>query len=107
MVKSEKYAAARVWFALACAASREHVAVADRALKRYGEHGPMISGCVREHFPGRVKDKLRLLARTVTRYSYMAWAARPSRARAATMRALSSAIARRDGHGFYGPRECW
>lgn len=37
-------------------------AVIDAALEEYGSHGSLISGCVREHFPELVKDRLRSLA---------------------------------------------
>lgn len=97
-------ATARELFALACFASRAHSIVADAALTTYGAHGAPISGCVRDHFPGWVKDRLRELARDVTRYSDAAYAARPARVRVSTMRKLARAVARRDGSGFYGPR---
>ena len=32
----------------------------DRAFQLYGDHGPLISGCVREHFPDATKDVLRV-----------------------------------------------
>jgi hypothetical protein len=92
-----------VLFAAACACSRAHVALADDACRRYGDHGALISGCVRDHFPDAVKDNLRALAQSVTRWSDCAWSARPPRVRRGTMRALSRAVCRRDGGGFYGP----
>lgn len=91
-------------FANACRVSRDHSALALAALKRYGSHGPDISGCVREHFPERIKAELRLLAMTVTTYSDAAWKNRPRRVRAGTMRKLARAVAARDGSGFYGPQ---
>jgi hypothetical protein len=94
---------AQCQFAAACTASRGHARLADDALERYGDHGPAISGCVRDHFPADVRDMLRNMARNVTRYSDAAWLARPARVRTATMRDLSRAVAARDGCGFYGP----
>lgn len=91
-------------FAMACASSREHSALARRALTEYGDHGPLISGCVRDHFPEWVKDGLRALARDVTRCSGLAHSLRPKRVRTSTMRALGQAVAARDGSGFYGPQ---
>lgn len=91
-------------FAKSVAASREHNKVAAAALKKYGEHGPQISGAVRDHFPADVKEKLRALARDVTAFSDAAHAARPARVRTGTMRALGREIATRDGSGFYGPQ---
>jgi hypothetical protein len=91
-------------YGLACLASRQHDASAARAFKQYGDHGPAISGCVRDHFPARVREQLRELARRVTLHSNAAWAARPARVRSSTMRDLGRAVAQRDGAGFYGPR---
>lgn len=96
-------ARAAAHFERACRASRMHSRCAQRALDRYGYHGPIISGIVQDHFPAHIKARLRTLARTVTRESDAAWQARPARVRIATMRALGSAIATRDGSGFYGP----
>jgi hypothetical protein len=97
-------ATARAHFAAACVASREHVSMAASALAVYGDRGPLIAGCIRDHFPQPVRDSLRDLALMVGRASDAAWAARPARVRAATMRALSRAVAARDGSGYYGPR---
>jgi hypothetical protein len=91
-------------FAAACAISRAHGLVTASALHVYGDHGPQISGTIRDHFPEDVRDNLRGLARLVTRHSDEAWAARPPRVRQSTMLALSRAVAQRDGGGFYGPR---
>jgi hypothetical protein len=38
----------------------------EAALARYGSHGSLISGAVREHFPAPVKDRLRFLAHGLT-----------------------------------------
>jgi len=95
---------AQRYFRRACRLSRDHDALAAQALGQFGNHGPPISGCVREHFPDNVKNKLRRLAARVTSYSDAAYAARPKRVRIATMRALSRAIAREYGYGFYGPQ---
>lgn len=92
------------WFESACAYSREHDRLAAGCLRRFGDHGPLISGCVREHFPAAYKDKLRALARSVSEHSDKAWAAKPPRVRRATLRALARAVAKRDGSGFYGPQ---
>lgn len=97
-------APAAVLFAAACLASREHAMRSNTALVTFGDRGSPISGCVRAHFPRAVKDTLRELARSVTRHSDAAYTARPSRVRMATMRALSRAVAARDGSGYYGPR---
>lgn len=91
-------------FAAACAASRAHSKLAADALAAWGEHGPQISGVVRDHFPEPVKGALRDLAALVTNESKAAYNARPKRVKMATMRTLAQAVARRDGSGFYGPR---
>jgi hypothetical protein len=91
-------------FADACRVSREHTDLARAAMLKYGDHGPNISGCVREHFPEAVKAELRLLAKTVALYTDAAWAHKPKRVRYQTMLFLASAVAARDGAGFYGPQ---
>jgi len=91
-------------FADACAQSRTWDKAAQDALASYGDHGPQISGCVRDHFPESTKSYLRSLARNVSILSDAAWAAKPPRVRHHTMLNLSRAIAKRDGSGFYGPR---
>lgn len=97
-------APARRQFELACAASRKHDSSARAALIVYGRHGAQVSGCVRDHFPGFVKSKLRAHAKLVTHHSDRAFALRPPRVRMATMRKLARAVAARDGSGFYGPQ---
>ena len=91
-------------FAEACEQSREHSRAAAAALEAYGDNGPQISGCIRDHFPQCTKDYLRSLARNVSIYLDAAHKARPPRFRVNTMRKLAQAIARRDGCGFYGPQ---
>lgn len=93
-----------VEFAKACAASRAHMAGALAALAEHGGHGPLVSGCVRSHFPESVKDSLRSLASDVAVHSYLARAARPKGMHAATVQRIGRAIATRDGSGYYGPQ---
>lgn len=97
-------AAAASQFVFACQMSRAHSALAAKALTEFGEHGPQISGCVREHFPDDVKEKLREYARLVTEYSDRGYSLRPYRVRTDTMRHLARSVATRDGSGFYGPQ---
>jgi hypothetical protein len=47
---------------LKLALNKEWNRLADAASKLYGEHGSLISGSYREHFPDAVKDRLRFLA---------------------------------------------
>jgi len=91
-------------FALACHVSRAHDSYAAEALKVHGDHGSLISGCVRDHFPEHVKNTLRAMALSVTKYSDSAYAARPRGVRYSTMIQLARAVAARDGSGYYGPR---
>lgn len=104
LINQPKFEAARICFEAACEASRKHSALAAEALATYGNHGPQISGCVRDHFPDTVKDELRHLAAAVTRRSDMAYQNRPKHVRVATIRKLGQEVATRDGSGFYGPQ---
>lgn len=88
----------------ACEASRRHNRLTANALNRYGSQGAQISGCVRDHFPDCIKDRLRTLARLVSLHSDAAYAARPKHVRHATMRHIGRLVATRDGGGFYGPQ---
>lgn len=91
-------------FAAACFQARAWDSEFAVARMRYGAHGSDVSGCGRAHFPDHVKDRLRELARQVSTFSDLAYEARPSRVHTSTMRALSRAVAARDGSGFYGPQ---
>ena len=95
---------AQAFYVTACRDSREHSRLAGEALRKYGDHGPNISGIVRDHFPQSVKEHLRVLAQRVTEACDRAQESRPKRVRSSTMRKLASAVARRDGAGFYGPQ---
>lgn len=97
-------APARDYFVMACVYSRVHDRMAKIALDQYGDHGSLISGCVRDHFPDPVKDCLRYMAQRVTYYCAEADKARPRGVRHWTIVALGKAVARRDGVGYYGPR---
>lgn len=104
LLNDPKLAEARDLFAQACAASRLHNSQTARAFANYGDHGPQISGCIRDHFPESVKEELRNLARLVTQRSQAAHDSRPKGYRKETMRKLARAVATRDGSGFYGPQ---
>jgi hypothetical protein len=99
-----KFAACVAHFARACRASRLHSSEARRAFANYGDHGALISGCVRDHFPETIKDRLRALARLVTHESIMARNVRPKYVRATTINHIGRLVATRDGSGFYGPQ---
>lgn len=90
-------------YAKACAASREHSAIAADALDKFGDHGAQISGCVRDHFPIEIKQRLRDLAREVSEHMDKAHQARPYRVHASTVYRIGRLVATRDGCGFYGP----
>ena len=91
-------------FYLACHFSRAWDARLKQSLLAYGDHGPFISGCGRDHFPEMTKADLRQLAQAVTKFSDMAHAARPCRVRKVTIRKLGRAVAGYYGSGFYGPQ---
>jgi hypothetical protein len=40
--------------------------LADLALNTYGSQGPLVSGCIRDHFPTDIKDRLRFLSQGKT-----------------------------------------
>jgi hypothetical protein len=104
LLNDPKFEDAANHFADACKFSRLHRDFAAAQLKVFGDHGPVISGCVRDHFPTDRKDTLRYLARQCAQASDRAWKARPPRVRSSTMRKLSRLVAQRDGSGFYGPQ---
>lgn len=104
LIDNPKFETARAYFEAACAASRRHSAKAAEAFNLYGDHGPQISGCVRDHFPEDVKNILRIQARLVSEFLNKAYANRPARVRSTTMRQLGREVATRFGSGFYGPQ---
>ncbi len=83
------------------AASREHNRLVAAALKKYGDHGSQISGVIRDHFPPRVKARLRNLCAHMNAESDAGFALRPRGVRKATMLRLYNAVRERDGSGFY------
>jgi hypothetical protein len=97
-----KFAEVVKHFGLACCASRTHSDIAEKAFDAYGDHGSLISGCVRDHFPEDVKNVLRGLARLCTTESDKARNARPARVRHDTIYHIGRLVATRDGSGFYG-----
>ena len=104
LLNDPRYAKAERWFTAACLASSSHAMLAKEALTLYGDHGPAISGCVRDHFPDDVKNHLRELARACSSASENGHKARPRYARKASMVHLAREVATRDGSGFYGPQ---
>ena len=104
LLNSEEFAGPRYWFALACNSSRAWDRELAKALATYGDHGPAISGCGRDHFPEHVKNQLRLLARQVSEFSDEARKAKPLGVRWSTIRTLGQLVAMRYGTGFYGPQ---
>ena len=66
--------------------------IADAALTKYGDHGPLISGIIRDHFPDITKKTLRKL-RDFKNYAVdMGFAAKPPRVHDKTMRELYQSI---------------
>lgn len=97
-----KLAEAQAMYESACAASRKHSDVAQAALEEYGDHGPLISGCVRDHFPEKIKNELRELARSVNRFHELALDKRPRGVHKVTMYRLAREVTHHDGNGYYG-----
>lgn len=96
-----RFEKAREQFKYAFWLSREHNRIVARALTRYGDHGPQISGIARDHFPERTKRRLRELCRRMNEAKDLGWKSRPKHVRLSTMRALYCAIREREGTGFY------
>lgn len=65
-MKAEHARAAIAWLDVARDARIGWQDAVYRALQQYGDHGPLISGIYRDHFPAEVKDELRTLARLQT-----------------------------------------
>lgn len=104
LFNDEKLTLARTWFIDACIMSQRYDKMLKHALETFGDHGPEISGCGRDHFPERTKQRLRDTARLVTWYSDLAWESKPPRYHDSTMRLLAAQCATRHGSGFYGPQ---
>ena len=102
ILSDPKYAQTIKHLENACRFSRQHANVSEKALEVYGNHGPTISGCVRDHFPDYVKENLRGLANKVTDESALAYQAKPKGSQTTTINKIGRLIARRDGTGFYG-----
>jgi len=102
LMTRESLRPAREWFTVACLASRLHSELARIALRMHGDHGPQVSGCVRDHFPEEIKRELRHLAVLTGNASGLAWAQKPPGYHRETMRRLGRAVARAVGSGFYG-----
>jgi hypothetical protein len=64
--KADHVTRALAFLAKARAADRLYRLRVSHALKTYGDHGPLISGVVREHFPEDVKRDLRQTAHVYT-----------------------------------------
>lgn len=104
LLSDPKFAIVVQHYERACRFSRLHSSQARRALANYGDHGALISGCVRDHFPETTKDHLRILARSVGIELDKAREARPKRVRFATIVHIGRLVATRDGAGYYGPQ---
>ena len=101
--RDEIAAAALEDMRLAYGMRRAHARLAAWAGRRYGDHGPLISGVVRGHFPDQIKTALRLLAQATGEHfehSREGWRA-AGRKRATWCRAKYERIAW-DGRGYYG-----
>jgi hypothetical protein len=88
----------RLILSRAAECSRLHGTAAREYEAIYGDHGPLVSGVVREHFPEEVKDRLRRLARAASgsSFAYSLW--RATGATATTYHRERSRLS----FGFYG-----
>lgn len=98
-----EFDACRQWLEASCDAAKAYDDLAAAALAAYGDHGPLVSGCVRDHFPAATKAALRYWASLASHCLRVAHDCRPPRVRTSTMRALGAEIAARRGSGRYGP----
>ena len=64
--KAEHLGLRNYWRGVERAALGIYAHAFDAALAKYGDHGPLVSGVVRDHFPKAVKDELRMLAHLIT-----------------------------------------
>lgn len=100
--------AAREHFKKSVEHSRIHGELAASALKQHGDHGSLISGVVRDHFPENTKTALRHHAHAVTQHIDAGMKARPKGVRSTTMRKLGQVVAKHHGpsgrYGFQSPR---
>lgn len=101
-INDPRYAPAIEWFTKAAHASREWDRIFCEALDKYGSHGPLISGCGRDHFPAHIKDELRRLASAVNTCNAKGNDCRPYRTRKETMRRIARHIVAIEGGGYYG-----
>jgi hypothetical protein len=62
------------YLATAVAGQRIYHAEVRRACETYGDHGPLISGIIHDHFPDPIKDDLRTLNRAYQDHVYKAHA---------------------------------
>lgn len=103
MINHEQEQAAIIHLRAAYWHSRAHTRLADRAMSLYGDHGSLIAGVVRNHFPAPIKAKLRYHARSVTSLldkSRASW--RLSGRRFASWMKAKELVISQDGRGFYG-----
>lgn len=92
-------------FARACRLSRAWSRYVTRNIRLHGDvQGNHTSGCYSPEWPETVKKRLRKVAYAITEVSNAGYSARPSGVHGTTLRSLASAIARRDGSGYYGPQ---
>lgn len=101
LMNRPELAEAREQFELAFRYSREHSKQVDDACKKYGDHGPQISGVIRDHFPDDVKEQLRLLCWLMNTANEGAYKMKPKGMHRTTFYRFRDAIRERVGTGFY------
>lgn len=101
-LENPKFADSQHYFEVAAAVSRAHRDKLNAALNEYGNHGPLVSGVGRDHFPEDVKEELRSLAREVHDMNEKGRAAKPRGVHMATIHKLGHEVSHKFGKGFYG-----
>jgi hypothetical protein len=81
--------------------SRAHNSLVRNALECYGDHGPQISGIMRDHFPDWVKRRLRKLCNQMNAAADAGMRARPRGVHRSTMLKLYREVRAQVGSGFY------
>ncbi len=97
-----KFADSQHYFEVAAGVSRAHRDKLNTALQEYGNHGPLVSGVGRDHFPEDVKEELRSLAREVSNMNAKGRVAKPKGVHMATIHKLGHEVCHKFGTGFYG-----
>lgn len=90
--RAKKFSDAIVWFTHAVNTKAQYNDLVNKSLAKYGDHGPLISGVIRDHFPEETKNVLRRVNHDYNEFDDKGFAARPPRVQISTMRQLREAV---------------